>query len=120
MGIPAEVTRLLPLFLRGLADLLDTSEEKLPAGITGLAQNFGKACFEASRQADTVPVPPEQPESKRKKEGTNPSFPPPTIPVPPPVTEDRSKRPTLPPPRRKKGEKIEKKLPPPPKLPTGI
>jgi hypothetical protein len=44
MDAKDDVASLVPLALDALADLLDTTPEKLPAGIQGVLTHFGAAC----------------------------------------------------------------------------
>lgn len=89
MSTPKDVEQLMPIVLRGLADLLETHEERLPAGLSGLLQNFGSACFEkgveSAHEAITMPSPDERPTKRTSVTGkTNPSFPPAPEHLPPP------------------------------------
>jgi hypothetical protein len=54
-----DVDPLIPVALFGLSELLDIPMEKLPAGVTGLLQNFGIAChsmgWESAHNEPTIP-----------------------------------------------------------------
>lgn len=54
-----DVDPLIPIALHGLAELLDMPIEKLPAGVTGLLQNFGIAChnsgWDRAHDEPTIP-----------------------------------------------------------------
>jgi hypothetical protein len=131
MPTPEEIKPLLPLALRGLADLLDTTEDRVPAGVQGLLERFGEACYAhgvaAAHGATTVPAPeplvvgdtvitfPAPPKSPAPRKPLAPeAFNPPT---------SEATRPTAIPPRRSsrtaRGFKAQNpKLPPPPRVPT--
>lgn len=123
---PVEVQALVPFALDAIAELLNTTEEKLPAGLEGILENFGASCFQEgvdnAHTARTVPSPEEEKTETLGPPGaaggTNPSFPPPLESLlPEPGKPSVFSRPTRPPPG---GKKPRNRLPLPPRLPKGL
>lgn len=127
MSIPDSLKPLLPLALKGIADLLDTTEDRLPAGIEGLLRSFGGACYnyghEDAHHATTVPAPPEP----IKIGDTVLTFPPPpSKPANKPLSPGVFNSPTKIPPRRSSRASkttrnlraVDPQIPPPPKVPS--
>jgi len=115
MSIPEDVQRLIPLVMMSASEIHGVKEEQLPAGLKGILENFGAACFALGmksrdpHEANTVRSPdPDALEvgfgkSKLKEPNT-----------PPPAAFTRTTRPSP------KTKRVPRKLPPPPRLPRGL
>ena len=91
MGAQDDIKPLVPLALSAIAELLDTDEDHLPAGLRGILENYGRSCHEKGRDSayseDTNPG----------RGQTNKGFPPPieerpTTPPPPAFPDEETTR----------------------------